>query len=269
MPISSATDHGIDSAETGFETIGAVVRAFLLPLGWIAVSLIFSGCGTDVALRGGNEKNNKVISQTRLTQSSRSSGDIVAYYESGAYLHDIGEVVIRAKAWIDWRAGQPRRAGERLMLVLDVDDTVLSSFPGIREGCFQSGSGDAEENAEEAVARAAWCQKAAAPAIAPLLDLFQFTLARKVEVVFVSERIEPDLRDATEDNLRAAGFAGYTKLIMRPKQYAAVDLGLWKADVRRELVFEGGTIIAAIGDQPSDLSGQFIERTFRLPALSR
>ncbi|RRJ98956.1 hypothetical protein Ga0100231_001025 [Opitutaceae bacterium TAV4] len=267
MPTSPAIDRGIAceaAAAAGARVMSTAALVSLLVLSGLVVLTVGPGCHTAVSTGHGSGSDGT----SRARSSSLTPGDAIAYYESGAYLHDITEIATRAKAWIDLRAGQPRRAGERLVLVLDVDDTALSNFPGLREVDFQWSNGDTGGgNAVGNAARDAWRQRASAPVIAPILDLFHFALARKVEVVFISERTDPDLREATERNLRAAGYVGYTKLVMRPARFAALDTSLWKADARRELVFEGGKIIAAIGDQPEDTEGPFIERAFRLPAL--
>ena len=82
-------------------------------------------------------------------------------------------------------------------------------------------------------------------------------------VFFISGR-PPNLRDATERNLREQGYDP-TAVILLPEGAhfkSAVD---FKAPERRKIAEQGYTIILSMGDQESDLAGGFAERTFKLP----
>ncbi len=86
----------------------------------------------------------------------------------------------------------------------------------------------------------------------------------RVFFFFITGRHETQ-RPATERNLLDAGYLGYTRLIMEPpgSQYrSAAD---FKAPQRELIEQLGYTIIANIGDQPSDLDGGHAEQTFLLP----
>jgi hypothetical protein len=102
------------------------------------------------------------------------------------------------------------------------------------------------------------------PALEPTLGLFQQARASGVSVFFITGRPEAQ-RAATERNLRTAGYDGYAHLFTVPngRSYAsAVD---FKAPVRAGIERLSHTIIANVGDQPSDLEGGFAERRFLLP----
>jgi acid phosphatase len=84
-----------------------------------------------------------------------------------------------------------------------------------------------------------------------------------VAVFFISGR-PPNLREATERNLREQGYDP-TGVILLPEGAhfkSAVD---FKAPERRKIAEQGYTIILSMGDQESDLAGGFAERTFKLP----
>jgi len=61
------------------------------------------------------------------------------------------------------------------------------------------------------------------------------------------------------------GYDGWTEMVMRPSGTATKSAADYKAPERAKIAAKGITIIANIGDQPSDLSGGYAERTFLLP----
>lgn len=178
--------------------------------------------------------------------------EIVTYVDSGGYGSDIKAAIAPALEFISTRAAA-KRSGERLTLVLDVDETALSNLPHMRALDF--GYVPAEWDA--------WVARGEAPAIAPVLELFRAARAAGVEVIFVTGRKESD-RPGTEKNLRAAGFGDYATLLLKPNG-AKMTTEQFKTETRRKLQSEGRVIIANVGDQESDLAGGFAERTFKVP----
>ena len=65
-------------------------------------------------------------------------------------------------------------------------------------------------------------------------------------------------------NLRAVGYRGWAGLMMRPAgdKRTVAD---YKSGERAKIEARGYMIIANMGDQPSDLAGGYVERTFLLP----
>jgi hypothetical protein len=90
---------------------------------------------------------------------------------------------------------------------------------------------------------AAWDQLGRDPAIGPTLDVLKLARAHGVRMFFITGRPE-NQREATERNLKAADF---------------------KAPLRAQIEQQGYTIIANIGDQPSDLLGGHSQKDFLLP----
>jgi acid phosphatase len=110
----------------------------------------------------------------------------------------------------------------------------------------------------------AWDLKAESTVIQPTMDAFTTAKDRGAAIFFITGRGESQ-RAATERNLQAVGYTGYTQLIMEPHGARYVSAADFKAPQRAQIEQQGYTIIANIGDQPSDLDGGFSERTYLLP----
>jgi acid phosphatase len=175
---------------------------------------------------------------------------IRAYVESGQYMRDLDTVAVRASAWIEQRAA---RGGNRLTVVFDLDETLLFNWPHISAMDF--GYVVAEWNR--------WVDDAKAPAIEPVREVYRTARRLGVEVVFITGRPEAQ-REGTERNLRAIECGDFAKLICKPPGHRGGTVA-YKSTAREQLIRDGWTIIANIGDQHSDLEGGAAERTFKLP----
>jgi putative acid phosphatase of HAD superfamily subfamily IIIB len=82
-------------------------------------------------------------------------------------------------------------------------------------------------------------------------------------VHFITGR-PPELREATERNLRDRGYA-WDGVILLPSGAHFASAVDFKAAERRKLAEQGFSIILSMGDQQSDLDGGYAERTFKLP----
>ena len=186
----------------------------------------------------------------------------VAYHDSGAYDRDVAMVAERAAAWVKERAAQ---GVTRPAMVFDIDETALSNWQVIKRDDFgRPVAGPCDLALDGPCGWAAWDQLGADPAIGPTLDVFKAATAAKVAVFFITGRPE-DQRAATERNLREAGYDGFVKLYLVPPGAKFGSAADYKTPIRAAIEKEGYTIIANIGDQPSDLLGGFAERIFLLP----
>ncbi len=179
---------------------------------------------------------------------------VVRYYDSGDYERSVGAVAAEARAWIEQRAAR-RRSDERLAVVFDIDDTLLSNYPHIRSIGFGYIPRDWE----------AWIARGEAPAIRPMRELLLATRRLGLDVFLITDREDPGERAATEANLRREGLGDYTRMIMRPVAGSKLSVRERKTAARRALYREGYTIVANLGDQKSDLDSTYAERTFKLP----
>lgn len=184
-----------------------------------------------------------------------------AYHDSGEYQRDIALVAKKAVDWIGERAPLTSRPA----VVFDIDETALANWEIIQRDNFgRPIQGPCDLALDGPCGWAAWDNLAKDLVIGPTLSIFKQALASKADVFFITGRPE-NQRQATEENLRSAGYVGYTRLFMVPDnaQYSsAVD---FKAPIRAQIEGAGHKIIANVGDQPSDLLGGYAERMFLLP----
>jgi acid phosphatase len=181
------------------------------------------------------------------------------YISSGRYDADFVRVVNEATTYLESRAKQvPRPA-----IVLDIDETSLSNWPAYKvNGWARITNGTCDLERGPCGLRA-WQAMGTSKALKPTLDLDKRAKSLGVAVFFVSGR-PPDLREATEKNLRDQGFEWDEVIIYPPDTtfQSAVD---FKAPERKKIADRGYTILLTMGDQQSDLNGGYAERTFKLP----
>jgi hypothetical protein len=172
---------------------------------------------------------------------------IVAYHDSGRWARDTTDVIARARRFVDRRRVDYRRPA----VVLDVDDTALSTYRCMRRAGF--------------VRRRARCgERRRLPAIGRTRALYRHLRAAGVAVVFVTGRRE-SARARTLANLRRRGYAGRLRLRMRADGPRRLDNARYKARERRRIAARGDQILANVGDQASDLAGGGALRAFKLP----
>ena len=175
--------------------------------------------------------------------------EIVAYYESGAWNDDVGTVVDHARSALD--GALEAGVGGRPALVLDIDDTVLSTYDCLRERGFERAGGTR-------------CgRRADLPVIEPAVALFEHARERGVAVFFITGRRARDRR-STAANLDER-LGGYEALIMRPDQERPGTHDGYKSRRRRAIERRGYRIVLNVGDQLSDLRGGHAEHRFKLP----
>jgi predicted secreted acid phosphatase len=183
------------------------------------------------------------------------------YHNSGAYERDIAAVTAAAGAWIDERAPDV----DRPALVLDIDDTALTNWQVIVADDYgRVFGGPCDALPEGPCGWVAWDLRASTPAITQTLALFEHARELGVAVFFITGRDESQ-RAATEKNLAAVGYVDYRALYTEPVGAHYASAADFKAPQRAQIEAQGFTIIANMGDQPSDLAGGHAERTFLLP----
>ncbi len=161
----------------------------------------------------------------------------------GCYTKDLDLQANRAIAFLRTRAAH-RLAGEKLALVLDIDETTLSNYEEMLKADFTY----------ESKAFNAWVDLARAPAIPGTLRLYKEAQHLGVSVFFLTGR--PDAQRAgTEQNLRMQGFLEWQQLLMRLPAQAGMTASEYKSAERAIIAAQGYKIVLNVGDQWSDLRG--------------
>jgi predicted secreted acid phosphatase len=181
------------------------------------------------------------------------------YISGGKYDEDVAKVVTAARAWLEERT----RTAVKPAIVLDIDETSLSNWPAYRvNGWVRIVNGVCDLQQGPCGLRA-WQALGQSKAIAPTLSLARRARELSVAVFFISGR-PSTLREATERNLRDQGYE-WTAVVLEPEGAHFASAVDFKAPERRKLTEQGYTIVLSLGDQQSDLTGGYAERTFKLP----
>ncbi|MGW7459136.1 HAD family acid phosphatase [Streptomyces sp. NPDC054797] len=155
----------------------------------------------------------------------------------GTWQRDVASVIDAARPAIEQRiAASP--AGEKPAIVLDIDNTSL-------ETDFH------------------WFWTFPTPAISKVRDLTRYANERGVAIFFVTAR-PGIIHSLTEHNLKAVGYP-VSGLYVRDLPDLFDEVSAYKTGKRAEIEALGYTIIANIGNSPTDLVGGHAERTVKLP----
>jgi len=161
----------------------------------------------------------------------------------GCYVSSLARQDGVALAYLEQRVAHARH-GEKLALVLDIDETSLSNYPEMAAEDFGFVQKDWDK----------WAESAKAAAIPGTLKLEEKAEQLGVAVFFITGRADT-LRAATEKNLLAAGYSSWAGLTLRSKDELHEATIPYKSAAREQIVQQGYTIILSVGDQWSDLRG--------------
>jgi acid phosphatase len=175
-----------------------------------------------------------------------SPGEIVAYHDSGEWDADISRVIRRARRHLRAHLSEPKPA-----IVLDVDDTSLSSYQCLKAVKFKRSKADCVGPGNM-------------PAIRQTRSLYRYARRHHVTVFFITGR-RASVRTTTLANLHRAGYGGRLHVKLRPVDERPGTHDGWKARTRARIVNRGYRIVANVGDQRSDLDGGNALRAFKLP----
>ena len=161
----------------------------------------------------------------------------------GCYPADLNRETATAMAQLD-RLARTRRPGDKLAVVLDIDETSLSNYSEILQADF----------AYDHAVWDQWVDQASAPAIPGTLRFYRAAEELGVAVFFITGRPESQ-RGATEKNLRSQGYTHWAGLTLRTPAEAKTPTTAFKSAARQRIVAEGYRIAVNMGDQMSDLNG--------------
>ena len=178
----------------------------------------------------------------------------------GCYWADLDAQYKRAETALAMRVAAARGnaarsgAGEKLAVVMDIDDTTLSSYCEMKREDFGYVGPMFNE----------WIMMPeTAVAIPGALRLFHEARAAGLAVFFITgrpgEQVQgsegTDQTAATAKNLEAAGFHGWAGLALRDGAENGMGTIAYKAAERQKIVGKGYRIALSVGDQWSDLLG--------------
>lgn len=181
---------------------------------------------------------------------------IIQYYDSGEYDKDVTIEINNAEKYLDKRIKENNTSSspQKLAMVLDIDDTSLTNYIGNKKRDF-SGLPQLVDQSY---------QDANAPAIQPVLHLYNQAIKNNVSVFFISFRPEK-FRSYTVANLKKAGYDGWSALYLPNFKQVKLPPKVYKTAIRQKLTQQGYAIILNLGDQDSDLQGGYAEYSVKIP----
>jgi len=160
----------------------------------------------------------------------------------GCYAADLTAQTSRAAFLLDVVVDAAKK-GEKIALVLDIDETSLSNMPNMEADDYGFIAADFNN----------WVMEAKAPAIPGTLALYNEARKLGVAVFFITGRDESQ-REATVKNLKFAGYEGWSGLALRTKDQYPTTIA-YKSAERAKIKAAGYRLVMSMGDQLSDLDG--------------
>jgi len=191
-----------------------------------------------VAKLTGLEPDAKLLQPINLYWAKQS----IIGYMNGQYDDDMSSLL---NSWLTyWNGRKP--VGKWDTVVFDIDDTILSTYPEMVAQDF----GYIPKLNHDSVMAAAY------PVIPETQMLYQRLIQLGYKIVFLTGRHQ-DVVNATVLNLERAGFPQYAQLIVRSPDQYNMTAQLFKQGQRAILTKQGYNIVGTIGDQWSDINGDY------------
>ena len=143
---------------------------------------------------------------------------------------------------------------DNLLVVFDIDDTILSNKLIINS-----------DYGYDLYRVIGFQRLSKLPLMSEQNDIYQWCLQNNIGVVFITFRCETE-RLQTIKNLREQNLNQWDKLILFPEpcDYQTISAKEYKTDARKKLTESGFNILAAIGDQYSDIHGGYTDLSIKL-----
>ena len=175
--------------------------------------------------------------------------EVKQYYESGKFDQELCKVIEGAKEKFS-----KINFGENSAVIFDVDETVLDNY-GLAE---QMGFGYVYELNKK------WNAEMKAPAIKPVKELYDLLLSKGAKIIFLTGRNFPEY-EATYENLKQAGYTVFDTLITQIGDEKKIKAQEFKSSKRVWLTKQGYEIVGTVGDQWSDLEGDYHGIQVKIP----
>ena len=175
--------------------------------------------------------------------------EVKQYYESGKFDEELNKVSEEAK-----KKFNQIEFKENSAVVFDIDETALDNY-GLAE---QMGFGYMYEMNKK------WNAEMKAPAIKQVKVLYDFLLSKGAKIIFLTGRNFPEY-EATYENLKKAGYPVFDTLITQIGDEKKMKTKEFKSAKRVWLVQQGYEIVGTVGDQWSDLEGEYHGILIKIP----
>jgi acid phosphatase len=187
---------------------------------------------------------------SRTIISLPTAKDIIKnYYESGMYDKELDKIYYNAKMKID-----KMKIKNNSTAIFDIDDTALSNY----EISKRLDYGYDYQIVQD------WVMSSKLPAIKQTKLFYDFLKSKGIKLIFLTGR-QSEEYEATYKNLIDTGYSGFDTLIVRAEKQRDISPAKFKSQIRKELTKKGYDIIICIGDQWSDIEGQYTGLKIKLP----
>jgi predicted secreted acid phosphatase len=205
---------------------------------FLTLTLILS-----LALFFGCEKNEKPVNLTIARE------EVQEYYESGKFYQEVTAVIEKAKEEFE-----KVQFKNNLLVIFDVDETAIDNY----ELAKQMGFGYVYKMNKE------WNAEMKAPAIKPVKELYDFLLSKGAKIIFLTGRNFPEYK-VTYENLMRDGYVEFDTLITQIGDETKMGNKEFKNSKRIWLTEQGYEIVGTVGDQWSDLEGEYHGIQVKIP----
>lgn len=175
--------------------------------------------------------------------------EVKQYYNSGKFDEELDEVIAEAKekfSKVEFK--------QNSVVIFDVDETALDNY----ELAEEMGFGYVYEINKE------WNEEAKAPALKQVKELYDFLLSKGSKIIFLTGR-NIDEYEVTYKNLVKAGYTVFDTLITQIGEETKMKAKEFKSSKRVWLTQQGYEIVGTVGDQWSDLEGEYHGIQIKIP----
>ena len=175
--------------------------------------------------------------------------EVKQYYKSGKFNEELDKVITEAKQKFD-----KAEFTDSSVVIFDVDETALDNY-GLAE---QMGFGYVYEMNKQ------WNAEMKAPAIKQVKELYDFLLSKGSKIIFLTGRNFYEY-EVTYENLKKEGYSDFDTLITQIGDETKMKAKDFKSGKRIWLTNQGYEIIGTVGDQWSDLEGEYHGIQVKIP----
>jgi len=175
--------------------------------------------------------------------------EVKQYYESGKFDEELNAVIEEAKEKFS-----NVKFKDNSVVIFDVDETALNNY----ELAEMMGFGYVYEMNKQ------WNAEMKAPAIQQVKELYDFLLSKGAKIVFLTGRNFPEY-EATYQNLMNKGYTVFDTLITQIGDETKMKAVDFKSAKRVWLTEQDYEIVGTVGDQWSDLEGEYHGIQVKIP----